>query len=63
MEAGLAVAGSAADKFTVVLETAGLNAAELSAYCREGDLYPEQVDRWRQATRDANEKPLLTLKE
>jgi len=27
---------SAADKFTVVLETAGLNATELSAYCREG---------------------------
>jgi hypothetical protein len=26
---------SAADKFTVVLETAELNAAELSAYCRE----------------------------
>ena len=26
---------SAADKFTVVLETAGLNATELSAYCRE----------------------------
>ena len=26
---------STADKFTVVLETAGLNATELSAYCRE----------------------------
>ena len=33
------------DKFTVVLETAGLNATELSAYCRERGLYPEQVDR------------------
>jgi transposase-like protein len=31
---------SAADKFTVVLETAGLNATELSAYCRERGLYP-----------------------
>jgi transposase-like protein len=28
-------AWSAADKFTVVLETAGMNATELSAYCRE----------------------------
>ena len=37
------------DKFTVVLETAGLNATELSAYCRERGLFPEQVDRWRQA--------------
>ena len=54
---------SAADKFTVVLETAGLNATELSAYCRERGLYPEQVDRWRQAAQDANEKPVLTLKE
>ena len=54
---------SATDKFTVVLETAGLNATELSAYCRERGLYPEQVERWRQASKDANEKPVLTLKE
>ena len=54
---------SAADKFTVVLETAGLNATELSAYCRERGLYPQQVERWRQAAQDANEKPVLTLKE
>jgi len=53
----------ASDKFTVVLETAGLNAAELSAYCRERGLYPKQVERWRQASQDANEKPMLTLKE
>ena len=52
---------SAADKFTVVLETAGLNATELSAYCRQKGLYPEQVDRWRQAAQDANEKPVLTM--
>ena len=51
------------DKFTVVLETAGLDATELSAYCRERGLYPEQVERWRQASQDANEKPVLTLKE
>ena len=53
----------ATDKFTVVLETAGLNATELSAYCRERGLYPEQVERWRQASQDANEKPVLTSKE
>jgi transposase-like protein len=53
----------ATDKFTVVLETAGLNATELSAYCRERGLYPEQVERWRQASQDANDKPVLTLKE
>jgi hypothetical protein len=54
---------SAADKFTVVLETAGLNATELSAYCRERGLYSEQVERWRQAAPDANDKPVLTMKE
>ena len=54
---------SAADKFTVVLETAELNATELSAYCRQKGLYPEQVERWRQAAQDANEKPVLTMKE
>ncbi len=53
----------ATDKFTVVLETAGLNATELSAYCRERGLYPQQVERWRQASQDANDKPVLTLKE
>ncbi len=53
----------AADKFTVVLETAGLNATELSGYCRERGLFPEQVERWRQASQDANEKPVLTLNE
>ena len=54
---------SAADKFTVVLETVGLKATELSAYCRDRGLYPEQVERSRQAAQDANEKPVLTLKE
>ncbi len=54
---------SAADKFTVVLETAGLNATELSAYCRERGLFPEQVSRWRQAAQDANAKPVLTMSE
>ena len=36
---------SAADKFTVVLETAVFNATELSSYCRERGLFAEQVDR------------------
>ena len=45
---------SAADKFTVVLETAGFNATELSSYCRERGLFAEQVDRWRQTALDAN---------
>jgi hypothetical protein len=46
-----------ADKFTVVLETAGLNSTELGAYCRERGLFPEQ------AAQDANAQPLLTMAE
>jgi transposase-like protein len=53
---------SATDKFTAVMETAGLNATELSAYCRERGLFPEQVSRWRQAAQDANQTQVLTLK-
>jgi transposase-like protein len=52
-----------ADKFTVVLETAGLNATELGGYCRERGLFPEEVDRWRRAAQDANAQPLLTRAE
>ena len=42
-----------AEKFTVGMETAGLTTTELSAYCRERCLYPQQVVRWRQASEDA----------
>ncbi len=52
---------STPDKFTVVLESAGLNATELGAFCRERGLYPEQVDRWRQAAQDANANSMLTM--
>ena len=40
---------SPADKFTVVLETAGHTSTELGGYCRERGLFPEQVDCWRKA--------------
>jgi len=36
---------STTGKFKVVLESSGLNATELSAYCRERGLFPEQVSR------------------
>ena len=52
-----------ADKFTVVQETAGLNSTELSAYCRQKCLYPEQVVLAACPAQDANEKPVLTIKE
>ena len=53
----------AADKFTVVLETAAFNATKLSAYCRERGPYPEQVSHWRQVAQNANAKPVHTMAE
>ncbi len=55
------VGRGATDKFTVVLEIAGLTATELSAYCRVRWLYPEEVELCRHASHDANEKPVLTF--
>ena len=46
---------TAADKFAAVVETAALNEAELSAWCRERGLYPEQLRQWRQACEQAND--------
>lgn len=40
---------SAEAKFAVVVETAGLFEVELSQYCREKGLLPEQVKEWKQA--------------
>ncbi len=37
------------DKLAVVIETAGFNAVELSEYCRKKGLYPDQIERWREA--------------
>lgn len=36
-------------KLAVVIETAAMSEAELGAYCREKGLYPEQVQRWKEA--------------
>ena len=47
----------------MVLETAGLNATELSAFCRERGLFPELMESWRQSCQEANQKPVLTLTE
>lgn len=44
-----------ADKFAAVLETAAMNEAELSAYCREKGLYPAQISQWRSACEKAND--------
>jgi hypothetical protein len=45
---------SSKDKFGVVLETAGLNEAELAEYCRRKGLFIEQIVAWRAACQEAN---------
>jgi transposase-like protein len=46
---------SSADKFAAVVETAALNEMQLSVYCRERGLYPEQIRQWRSACEQAND--------
>ena len=46
---------AAADKFAAVIETAAMNEAELSAYCRQKGFYPEQIKEWREACEQAND--------
>jgi hypothetical protein len=38
-----------------VLETATLNEADLSEYCRKRGLFPEQIAAWRTACEQAND--------
>lgn len=37
-------------KLATVVGTASMPETELSAYCREKGLYPEQVQRWKEAS-------------
>lgn len=46
---------NAADKFAAVVETASMNEVQLSTYCREKGLYPEQIRQWREACEQAND--------
>jgi transposase len=45
---------SSEDKFSIVIVTAGMNEVELSEYCRQKGLYPEQIASWRASCRQAN---------
>ena len=42
-------------RFAVVIETAHMSEAELSEYCRQKGLYPEQVTEWKQNCLQANQ--------
>ena len=40
-----------------------MNEAEVSAYCRERGLYPEQVETWRDACMNANDDAAAQAKQ
>lgn len=44
------------DKFAAVVEAASLNEVQLSEYCRQRGLYPEQLRAWRAACEQANDR-------
>jgi len=46
---------SSRDKFAAVIETAAMNAADLSEYCRQRGLFFEQIRAWRAACEQAND--------
>ena len=41
-------------KLAAIIQTASMNEAERSEYCRSNGLYPEQIDAWRQALESAD---------
>jgi len=45
---------SGPEKFRIVVESAPLNEAELSEYCRRKGLLPEQISQWRVGCEQAN---------
>ena len=46
---------TARDKFAAAIETAAMNEAELSEYCRSRGLYPERIRAWREACERADD--------
>lgn len=48
---------SAQARFATLVETATLNEAELSEYCRKKGLYPEQLLEWKQSFINHGENP------
>lgn len=45
-------------KVAIVIEVAAMNEAELSEYCREKGLYPEQIKQWKEAAVSGQSKSL-----
>lgn len=54
---------SSSKKFQAVLDTATMSQRELSAYCRQHGIYPEQLTSWKAQCMSANSVPPVASKE
>jgi len=54
---------SSEDKFLIVLETHSLNEAELGEYCRSKGIFPAEIEEWREACLQANQRDLRKRQE
>jgi transposase len=45
---------SSEEKFNIVLETASLNEVELGKYCRRKGLFPQMIQTWKEACKQAH---------
>jgi transposase len=54
---------TAEQRFAIVMGTATFSEEEISQYCRENGLYPDQISQWRQSCINANsEGPKIVSK-
>lgn len=53
---------SSSDKFSAVVETASMDAAALSGWCREHGVHPDQLAAWRSACAQANDSQVAHQK-
>jgi len=54
---------SGALKLAVIIETAAMNEAELSEYCRQKGLFVEQIEDWKELAIAGNDRTALTSQE
>lgn len=54
---------SGALKLAAVIESASMNEAELSEYCRKRGLYVEQIEEWKELAIAGNDRSRLTSEE
>ncbi|MFT7559825.1 MAG: transposase, partial [Flavobacteriales bacterium] len=52
---------TAEHRFAIVMDTATFSEEEISQYCRENGLYPDQISQWKQSCINANSEGPKTV--